>query len=138
MFIILDGLDECQPEARSQIIGIFKFLMEKPLAPNHDNTVMLARVKVALFSRYEEDVKLELRLEHSGRLEEIPIQQTDTTADIEAFVTTKVKESSLLTEVLVNDEDIKTRIIKDLVKNANGMYVSPRPPTIYESCLSRD
>ena len=120
VYILLDGLDECGKDARATVINALRYITSPASAqPDSPLSGASAVAKIAIFSRPERDVRLELGNGEWG-FTEISIQSADTTADIKTFLTGKVKGSRLL---FVDEKDMGVNVIDHLVKNANGMYV---------------
>lgn len=110
VFIIIDGLDECQPAARSALLDILLLLVDQK------NSTGSGGVKLAIFSRPNEDIRDSLL-----GCYEIPIQKTDTLNDMYTFMSSRVAASRALQSALHNHQGLRTQMITDLVNNSGGM-----------------
>jgi hypothetical protein len=108
--IIIDALDECQPERRHDLLTALDAIIK--------NSANL--VKIFVSSR--DDIDIVLRLENSPN---ILINSNDNGEDIERFIHSEV-ERSIAERRLLNgkvSEELKNRIIISLIGGAGGMLV---------------
>lgn len=128
LFILIDGIDECNEETRVNLLG---FLM--PLTLESDSGPSNI-VKICLFSRPYHDIrehlasKLDLDPDSDSdsnlkKLLEIPIQKEDTVDDMRTFLKGKITLNTSLDKFLKKNEDLRDQVIRDLVTKADGMFV---------------
>lgn len=110
VFIIIDGLNECELVARSTLLDILLLLVE------HKNPKGSGGVKLAIFSRSYDDIRQSL----SG-CSEIAIQKTDNINDMHIFMSSRIDSSRPLRAVLQNRQGLRTQMISELVNNSGGM-----------------
>ncbi|KAL7276025.1 hypothetical protein RUND412_001020 [Rhizina undulata] len=105
--IIVDALDECDKETRHQLMTALKNLRSST-----------ERLKIFITSRNDDDIRIQFETEN-----EVFIQQSDNSNDIELFVVTEV-EKYILAKRLLGGEvrpELKQAIIDTLIKGADGM-----------------
>ncbi|KAL2069304.1 hypothetical protein VTL71DRAFT_15642 [Oculimacula yallundae] len=107
--IIVDGLDECDPVKRQDLLDAFqKIIMES------DNVV-----KIFVSSRDDHDL--------AHRLSKIPnlyIKASDNGGDIERFIKSRVEEAISKERILCGKvtQALKNTIVKILIQKAEGMF----------------
>ncbi|KAF8417864.1 hypothetical protein EV426DRAFT_353287 [Tirmania nivea] len=112
VFIIIDGLDECELVARSTLLDILLLLVARK------NQTGSGGVKLAIFSRSYDDIR-----ESLSNCYEIPIQKTDNANDMYIFLRFRIASSRALQSVLQNQQGLRTQMITDLVNHASGMFL---------------
>lgn len=110
LFILIDGLDECDEIIRAELL---KTLM--PLTLNIPSKV----VKICLFSRPYDDIR-----EGLENFLEIPILKVDNMDDILTFLDCQIASSRSLEAILKKEQGLRSQVIRDLVNKADGMFVS--------------
>ncbi|RGP60303.1 hypothetical protein FLONG3_10911, partial [Fusarium longipes] len=104
VFIILDGIDECQDETESVARTI------EDLANCTDNT------SIAIFSREEDEIQTAL----DDNFQNIIISAR--TEDIKTYIRAEMTVRESLGRLVVKDATVKERIEDELVRRANGMF----------------
>ena len=118
LFILIDGIDECNMQTRADLL---KHLI--PLT-SESNSGPSNIVKICLFSRPYHDIRDRLALLlHSKKLLQIPIRKEDTTYDMRAFLKCAIAADCLLDKFLKENEELRDQIIEVLVTKADGMSV---------------
>lgn len=110
VFIIIDGLNECEEVARSTLLDILLLLAERK------NPTGSGGVKLAIFSRSYDDIRQSL-----FGCYEILVQKTDNMDDMRIFMKSRIASSRSLQNVLHNQQGLRTQMIADLVNNSGGM-----------------
>ena len=114
LFILIDGLDECDEEIRAEIL---ETLM--PLTLDSDaGPVPSKQVKICVFSRPYDDIRD--RLEN---LVEIPILKADNIEDMFTFLNSQITSCRSLELILKKEEGLRGQVIRDLANKADGMFV---------------
>ena len=118
LFILIDGIDECNVKTRADLL---RFLM--PLTSESDSGPSNI-VKICLFSRPYPNIRDRLALDlHPKKLLPIPIQKEDTTDGMRTFLQCGIAADSLLDEFLKKNEELRDQVIEVLVTKADGMSV---------------
>ncbi|KAH6679762.1 hypothetical protein B0J14DRAFT_559066 [Halenospora varia] len=107
--IILDGLDECNPKRRLDLLGgLRKILREAD-----------SIVKVFVSSRDDHDL-----VHHLSRTPNLYIKANDNMEDIRTYVKSRVDEAILKEKILCGavPEDLRLLINKTLISKAKGMF----------------
>ena len=107
VFLVLDGLDECDKSERKSIIHSFQHLLS-----------MTQSYRIFVSSRREDDIEREFLCR---QVPMIPIEPRNTRADIEAFVRDEVSKLITSNELRLQNPDLEQRIISTLVDESNGM-----------------
>ena len=102
-WFVLDGLDECEPQARTELLQICKHLMEK--------------AKILITSRKENDIDRWMTQLDEKKLGTIIIEPEDNCLDIRNYVENRVRDME------IDDEDLETLVIERLIGGANGMFL---------------
>lgn len=110
IFIVIDGVDECEFEARAELLGTLTSLAAEKPRPTGGG------VKLAVFSRNKEDIREEL-----GSCEEIPIQKSDNMEDMVTFMNLRIASSKPLQQVLQKQQNLRSKMVDELVNNSGGM-----------------
>ena len=110
LFILIDGLDECDEAIRAELL---ETLMQLTLA------VPSKQVKICVFSRPYDDIRrgLENPLE-------VPILKADNLDDMLTFLNGQIISSGPLEAILKQEQGLRDQVIRDLVNKADGMFVS--------------
>jgi hypothetical protein len=111
--IVVDALDECDPERRADLLETLESILLESSS----------LVKVFVSSRDDQDIVLQLQ--HYPNLELSSGKNKD---DISSFVTAETQsliKSKKLLRLSSNKEKLKTEIIEHVTKNADGMSVLP-------------
>ena len=110
VFVVLDGLDECEKEARQRTIDMF----------GHLSKINDAVVKILLLCR-DEDQLLSLRaLQGVPRIRITPLALE---GDIKSFVTGSVRARVQSGELRMRNPDLENEIVTELVSKAHGMFL---------------
>lgn len=115
MFILIDGLDECDEDIRGELL---ETLM--PLTQG-SGPVPSKMVKICLFSRPYDGVRE--RLVSLGSFLEIPIIKADNMDDMLTFMNRQINSSLGLSAILKKEHGLRNRVVQDLVDKADGMFV---------------
>ena len=102
-WLVLDGLDECEPDARADLMDICEHVM--------------GRAKILVTSRKESDIARKLSELGEQRVATIVIEPEDNCRDIESYVEAKVQDME------IEDEDLEATVITRLTHGANGMFL---------------
>ena len=102
-WFVLDGLDECEPEARADLLDICEHVMD--------------RAKVLIISRKENDIDRRLSQLGEEKVATIVIEPEDNCKDIKSYVEAKVQDME------IDDEELEETVITRLVHGANGMFL---------------
>ncbi|KAL7937808.1 hypothetical protein V8C35DRAFT_320521 [Trichoderma chlorosporum] len=102
--IVLDGLDECDPDERGTLIEILAELVSKAQNP----------VKLFISSRPEQDIKKQLRSSPC-----IEVDARDNREDIEKFVVERIEKANKWISV---SQDLKMEIKDTLCAKSDGMF----------------
>ncbi|KAI0481836.1 hypothetical protein F4859DRAFT_476136 [Xylaria cf. heliscus] len=105
--LILDALDECHSEERTNLLDFFDSIPSKSSKP----------VRIFISSRPEGDIQQ--RLSHLSTIE---IQATDNGNDIAKFVRQNIERNGRWNDVLRKDQPLKDEIIRTLLTQSNGMF----------------
>ncbi|KAH6964615.1 hypothetical protein DER45DRAFT_557035 [Fusarium avenaceum] len=105
VLIVIDGIDECQEEVRSQLLAS---LVE--LADGSDN------IGMAIFSRAEMDIRARLETD----FEDIKIEAH--TEDIATYVRAEMERRRISGQLMINTMLIKDEIEHELITRAHGMF----------------
>ncbi|KAI0538713.1 hypothetical protein GGR58DRAFT_467094 [Xylaria digitata] len=105
--LVLDALDECAPEERTNLLDFFDSIPGKTSKP----------VRIFISSRPEGDIRQ--RLVH---LSSIEIQATDNEQDISKFVKQSIEKNGRWNETLRANELLKNRIVDTLLDQSKGMF----------------
>lgn len=106
VWIILDGLDECETEGRQPVDGVIPWIKR----------LRMPNVHLLVTSRPEQNIKVELEC-WAGFEELIPLQSSVVAEDISAYIHTKVRQMSRWESRL----DIQNLIMVTLHTRACGM-----------------
>lgn len=109
--IVVDALDECNPESRHELLGALEDILQRSSG----------LVKIFVSSREEGDLVCELRSYPS-----LKISSDRNSKDIELFIrteTTKLVTSGRLLRYSRAKDELKDKIIMQLLLGANGMLV---------------
>ena len=107
-FFILDGLDECEPKDRGEILKIFEQLL------NANNPRSLCKVLIS--SR--EDINVSRAI---PRCFQLSICATHTSSDIRGYVNSVINERVSTKEIIVRDASLVAEIKEMLTNGAQGM-----------------
>ena len=112
LFIVIDGLDECDELIREELL---QTLMPLTL---DTGPVPSQQVKICIFSRPYDDIRegLESPLE-------IPIVKADNIDDMLTFLNGQITSSRSLEAILKKEQGLRDQVIRDLVNKADGMFV---------------
>lgn len=123
--IVIDALDECDPERRSDLLEILELILQESSS----------LVKIFVSSRDDYDIVLHLR-----DYPNLELSSEKNMDDISSFVTAEtsnlIKKKKLLA-LSTNKEKLKIEIIDQVTKNANGMLVLPSFATYVCALLMR-
>ena len=114
LFILIDGLDECNQATRAELLGA---LMPLTLGSGPVSSTL---VKICIFSRPYDDIR-----GHLNNLLEIPILKEDNMDDMLTFLNHQITLSSSLEALLRKEQGLRSQVIRDLVNKADGMFVFP-------------
>jgi len=103
--LVLDALDECHKETRTQLVDILDTLVAQSPKP----------VKIFISSRPDQDIK-----HRFGRGPNVHIKATDNRDDIAKFVNDKLNNSPEYWQSSIN-RDLKKEICETLVDKSEGM-----------------
>ena len=106
LYVILDGLDECENEARRDVTA----LIENLLAPNE------AAVKILVSCREDAHILRSLDVYPCIRLSE-----TMMATDIDAFITGSVSYKVRSGQLRITSQALEEEIVAELVTKARGM-----------------
>lgn len=112
LFILIDGLDECNEVTRVELL---KTLMPLTL---DSGPVLSSQIKICLFSRPYDDIR-----EHLANHLEIPILKADNMDDMLTFLSCQITSSASLDALLKKEQGLRSQVIRDLVDKADGMFV---------------
>lgn len=117
--LVLDALDECEPESRGELIDTLELLVSQSERP----------LKVFISSRPDADIRARFLSQPN-----IEIQADDNQNDIEKFVNEKIVKHlywATMSDALRND------ISKTLLQKAQGMYVlsKTRPSNVTDTVI---
>ncbi|KAI0402123.1 hypothetical protein F4802DRAFT_577281 [Xylaria palmicola] len=105
--LILDALDECKPEERTNLLDFFDSIPSTSSKP----------VRIFISSRPEGDIRQ--RLSH---LPNIEIQATDNESDIAKFVTQSIEKNGRWRDTLQRNQPLKDEIVQTLLDQSRGMF----------------
>ncbi|KAJ2985463.1 hypothetical protein NUW58_g5516 [Xylaria curta] len=105
--LVLDALDECEPEEREILLDFFDSIPSKTSKP----------VKIFISSRPEGDIRQ--RLTH---LPSIEIQATDNENDIAKLVKQSIERNGRWSDTLRKNELLKDEIVHTLLDQSKGMF----------------
>lgn len=109
--IVIDALDECDPETRTDLLGTLEKILKESLG----------LVKIFVSSRDDQDIVC-----HLQDYPDLGISSDRNMDDITSFVRVEtqdlIKKKRLLRSS-TNKEELKEMIIDRVTKGANGMYV---------------
>lgn len=112
--IVIDALDECDPERRAELLEALEAILQ-------DSTSL---VKIFVSSRDDQDIVLHLRSYPT-----VELSSAQNKEDITSFVTAEthslIKRRKLLTSS-TNKENLKMEIIERVTNGSNGMSVLSR------------
>ena len=106
LYVILDGLDECENETRRDVIT----LIERLLVHNE------AAVKIFVSCREDEHILRSLDVHPC-----IQLSETMMAIDIDAFITGSVRSKVKSGELRINSPALEEEIVVELVTKAHGM-----------------
>ena len=106
LHVIIDGLDECEKEARRDSIALIKALLV------HDK----AAVKVFVSCREDEHILRSLDVHPC-----IQLSETMMATDINAFITGTVRSKVKSGELRINNPALEDEVVAELVTKAHGM-----------------
>ena len=107
VYLVIDGLDECKREERSEVLSSVKKLMRSDVPV----------VKIFLSSREEADITACLEVTQL-----IHVTEERVSPDIALFITEAVDERLRSGAMVVHNQPLRQEIITGLVKGARGMY----------------
>ena len=102
-WLVLDGLDECEPEARKELLEICSSIV-------HDT-------KLLMVSRDESDISQRISKLDSALHGTIRIDPSDNETDIKSYLDDKVQDMS------GGDDELESEISSKLSEGANGMFL---------------
>lgn len=105
--LVLDALDECDPQSRGELMHVLNRLVE-----NAD------RLRIFISSRPDYDLKLQLKKNAN-----VGIESTDNHDDIKKFVTEAIAFDAKNRPKPIK-EPLRQKIIQTLLEKSNGMYVT--------------
>ena len=106
LYVIIDGLDECEKEARRDAIALIEALLV------HEK----AAVKTFISCREDEHILRSLDVHPCIQLSEIMMA-----TDINAFITGTVRSKVESGELRINNPALENDIVAELVTKAHGM-----------------
>ena len=106
VYIVLDGLDECERESRQDILNFFKRL----------TTYEKVSVRTLVCCRDEDQLLRSLSSDHR-----IQLTTTALGSDIESFVRGSVRYRIESGQLTVRDPDLEQEIVRELVSKAHEM-----------------
>ena len=106
LYVILDGLDECENETRRDVNALIEHL----LAKNE------AAVKIFVSCREDEHILRSLDVHPC-----IQLSETMMAIDIDAFITGSVRSKVKSGELRINSPALEEEIVAELVTKAHGM-----------------
>ncbi|THX63137.1 hypothetical protein D6D05_10490 [Aureobasidium pullulans] len=112
VFIIIDGLDECPEKERS---GILKFIAQTVHTP-----IDKACFKMFVSSRRDADINAAFS---SIRTPVIELEAGKITPDIKKFVREEALRLRATSELRIESDDLFERVIQDLIKKSDGMFL---------------
>ena len=113
LFILIDGLDECNEIIRAELLETLMTLtLDSGLVPS-------TLIKICIFSRPYDDIR-----EHLENSLEIPILKADNMDDMLTFLNCQITSSRSLEAILEKEQGLRSQVIRDLVDKADGMFVS--------------
>ena len=113
IFILIDGLDDCDVAVRAELLDTLI-----PLASVSGPTPS-AMAKICIFSRPLNDIREGL----TDKFLEIPILKSDNRSDIVNFLCSRITSSRSLQEAFQTETRLHTRVIQNLATKADGMYI---------------
>lgn len=134
VFIVIDALDECKQEEQDEILNreqVINFIFDLTDGLNDE----LPCAKVFLTSRRETDI-IDAFARH--KTPTIQIEVKNVTEDINAYVNDRVEDLVKAEKLKLKKSTLKEKIVKILVANAEGMYVSQCYKDLYDvvwNCL---
>ena len=112
LFILIDGIDECNEETRAELLEtLMPLTLESGPVPSK-------LVKICIFSRPYDDIREGLK-----NFLEIPILKADNMDDMLTFLNCRIASSRSLEATLKKEQGLRGRVIQDLVDKADGMFV---------------
>ena len=111
LFLVLDGLDECDQASRGEVLSIIDWLMT------------LNSCTVRLFVSSQGDIQILHALEEYPKIQLSPIVLSH---DIESYVAHATRTLIEQGQLLIQSPGIEHEIVTELTSRANGMYVSFR------------
>lgn len=115
--IVIDALDECDPDNRGRLCDLLKHVVSS--SSSKGNTV-----KVLVTSREDRDLRAKF-----DNCENIYIQERDNSQDISRYIEEEVT-ACIAAKTLLGGKatlDLQKQIIKTLKTRAHGMLVRPNP-----------
>ncbi|KAL2039046.1 hypothetical protein N7G274_008095 [Stereocaulon virgatum] len=106
--IIVDGLDECETEARQDVMTLLKSLFN----------LGQPTVKVLVFCREDDQI-----LTCSDNFPRIQVSESMLATDIETFITGSVKSRIRSRRLKLDDPTLEYNIVSDLIAKAQGMFL---------------
>lgn len=109
--IVIDALDECDPERREELLETLELILQESSS----------LVKIFVSSRSDQDIVLYLQ-----DYLNLELSSNKNKADISSFVieeTTRLIRKRKLLAASSNKEKLKTEIIQKVIENADGMLV---------------
>ena len=113
VFILIDGLDECDMVIRAELL---ETLIPLTLA---SGPVPSKMAKICIFSRPYDDIREGL----TDKFLEIPILKADNKGDMVKFLSSRINSSRSLQKALQSESRLRTQVIQVLVNKAGGMYI---------------
>lgn len=111
VFILIDGLDECDMAIRAELL---ETLMPLTLASGPIPSKM---AKICILSRPYDDIREGL----ADKFLEIPILKADNKGDMVKFLASRINSSRPLQESLQTEPRLRTQVIQVLVNKAEGV-----------------
>ena len=112
LFILIDGLDECNEIIRAELLDtLMPLTLDSSLVPSQP-------VKICIFSRPYDDIR-----ERLENLLEIPILKADNMDDMLTFMNCQITSSRSLEAILRKEQGLRNLVIRDLVNKADGMFL---------------
>lgn len=102
--LVLDALDECDPDSRDLLIKAINFLLSESKRP----------LKVFISSRPDEDIRLQFLTRPN-----IEIQAKDNEVDVKTFVNERIVKSKGLESISLS---LREDIVKTLLHRSQGMF----------------